>query len=311
MKLLRTLIIGFLTAALVMGIALPALAAGNTVNQYSSAYQMEQEKGPKVKVNKPKVDVDKVKENARGIVDKIKASIEKIRTEVVKGLVQGKSNDSLKIDGKEIFVDAQTKYHVPGVKNATLADIKEGMYVVAQTRKSDRKICARQIEVVPGKSTLRYEGKVTAFNYTPPVSGNVTAASDNATVAGNISIQQKSGEVLTFDILAGQFTVQPKGDTVQVGDLVTVIARHAPAGSNKLVATGVIIHHPVIQVSGNITAIDETNKTITVGTTVLKYSEKTVFELHGVLAVKVGQQATAWYREQVDNTRLAQRIRVK
>lgn len=139
------------------------------------------------------------------------------------------------------------------------------------------------------------QGKVTAYN-----------------TGDNITVQDKSGKSVTLEIIEGKFKILPKGTTVEVGDTVTVIS-HRAAAPNRPIATQVVVHPPrppVLQVTGIINNISENstdNGTITVGTTVLSYNDKTLIALRGALAVKVGQEATVFYR-QLDNHTLATRI---
>lgn len=147
--------------------------------------------------------------------------------------------------------------------------------------------------------------------------GNVTAFTYTEATGGNITIQAKSGTIVTFEIIAGKFKVLPKGAEVKIGAWVTVIGQRQPA-QNRLIASGVVVHPPrrapLKQITGTITAITESDNstgTITVGTTVLKYDANTLFALRGVgIRVKVGQPATVSYREQSDGTLLAKKVLV-
>ncbi len=147
--------------------------------------------------------------------------------------------------------------------------------------------------------------------------GNVTAFNYSEAAGGNITIQNKAGTSITFEIIAGKFKVLPKGAEVKVGEQVTDIGRRVQ-GHNNPVATGVVVHPPrpapLKQISGTITAITESDNstgTITIGTTVLNYDARTTFALRGVgLHVKVGQTATAFYRQQTGGTLLAKRVLV-
>lgn len=274
MKLLKTLVIPFLVVSLVLGIALPTLA-----NSKVTAPQTMASLKPDNEQRKP------------------------ARVQVIKGEVTAVSDNVIKVDDKEIIVTDETKFKIPGEgKDGSLADIKVGMNIIAQTRVDNGKFYARQIVVVPGRPDIvRHSGNVTAYSY------------DGAT-SGNITILDKDGKLITFDIVGGKFRILPKGAEVKVGEWVTVIAhRQPPAG--RLIATAVVVHlRPLPPITGIITNITETgsdNGTITIGTTVLKYDARTLFALRGVgLSVKVGQEATAFYREQADHSLLARRVLV-
>lgn len=269
MKLLKIFVFLILALALITGIALPSMAASQTDNQQLAAHPQQSKK-------------DK---DGKGSV------------QVIRGLVSGKSDNVIKVDAREVTVNDKTKYKVPGVKDATFADIKVGMHVVIQAQEENQKLIAWRVGVAPGRSALeRHQGKIMAYSYNPPNGGSIT-------------IEEKSGKRVTFQIVGDKFRIRPAGATPKVGDLVTVIASNEPP-RNELTAVGVVIHYPLLKLSGAITSIDETAKTITVGTTVFKYNDKTQFVLRGLLAVKVGQQATVFYRQQTDGSLLAKRVQI-
>lgn len=279
MKLFRVLVISLLAVTLLLGLALPA-AAGGGAGQPAGLTSLK----------------------AKGEIEKANHGKPAGKKTIIKGVVTAKSGDNITIEGRVATVTADTRYHVPGVKNASLADIPAGTYVIAQTMAQDGQNLARQIIAVPGRSVKHYRGEVTAF--TAPSSANATPA-----VNGSLTIKDKDNKTIEFTILPGEFQVKPEGETLKVGDPVTVIARHIP--QEKPVAVGVIIHRPALQVSGNVTAVNEAGKTITIGTTVLKYNAETVFELHGAPSLEVGQAATAWYQTQADLSLLLRRLVVK
>ncbi|MBI4333307.1 MAG: hypothetical protein HY673_18740 [Chloroflexi bacterium] len=267
MNLVKLIVLLALTAALVTGAVAPSLAANDMDNPRLAG---EPQQG---------------KKDGQG----------KGTVQVVKGAVTEKTGTVVKIDGREVGVNDWTKYKVPGVKNATLADVKVGMAVVARTVEEGGKLYARQLGVAPGKPPVtRQQGKITAYSYNPPNGGAIT-------------IQDKWGKLTTFQIVADKFTIKPAGAIPKVGDLATVVSNNEV----PLVATGLVIRYPPLKVSGAVTAIDESAKTITVGATVLKYDNKTVFVLRGVPGLKVTQQATVLYRQQADGSLLAKRVQVQ
>jgi plastocyanin len=365
----------------------------------------------------------------------------------IRGIVKAISANILTIGTANVSVVPETKYQVPGIKNATLADIKVGMNITAQIERINGHAYAALIAVVP--ITRHYVGEVTAYSYnaanggtitikdkdgktysfeiaageftiqpqgatvktgeqvtvltrqvrdedepvaigvqvTIPLehySGNVTAFNYNPDTGGNISIEEIGGKTLSFGILAhkfnvqpqgatvkvgshitvivqtppgatqpvavgaevviptqhfagkvteftfdpakggsiaivgtdgkklqfdiesGNFTIQPKGASVNVGDTVTVVAK--VLGGEHFVATGVVVQPKPVSVKGIINKIDQAGKTITIGTTVVSYDARTIFLLHGVLAVSQGLQATATCTEQPDHTLLANNV---
>ena len=367
----------------------------------------------------------------------------------IRGTVNATSADSITIGSTTVTVRPATRYHIPGIPNATLADIRVGMHVTALIERIKGHVYAAVINVIP--ITRYLVGKVTAYNYDPakggnisiedrsgtthtfdiatgnfsirpqggtitigehvtvvtrqltpddtPVaigvvvsptlahySGNVTAFSYNPATGGGISIEQKGGQILTFEIAArrfsmrpkgaevkigshiiivvqtpangsapvaiavyvavptthftgkvteftynpahngrisilekdgkrlnfriesGNFTIRPVGANVTVGDMVTVVAKVLEG--NHLVAIGVVVLPKLVSVTGTINNIDQTDKTITIGTTVVDYSTRTVFILHGMLSVTQGLQGNAICYEQADGTLLANGISV-
>ncbi len=288
----RLVIISGLLVCLILGMALPAFAASDSTRAEPSVlFQMEKEK------RKPP--------ELSPVIPRMK---------VIKGEVTAVSNISITIGDTEVFVDENTRYHIPalnkpttaaGIKGGTLADIQVGMLVTAMVVEKDGKPYARQIVVLPSRPVLKHHvGKVTEYSYDPATGGSIT-------------IEDKDGESFTFEILAGKFKILPPGAEVKVGETVTVISRRDPAQS-KLIADGVVVQKPITtpkptprpkmeRVSGEITAIDETAKTITIGDKVLTYDAETLFVLRGSLAVAAGQSALAYYVEK-DGTLLVQKV---
>lgn len=369
---------------------------------------------------------------------------------IVRGIVKAVSANSITIGTINVTVVLETRYGVLGIKNATLADIKVGMNVTAQTQKINGQAYAVYINVVPilrnfegnvtaysydtakggnisikdkgGKTysfkigtgefniqprgaTVKtgdrvtvstrqvqdgaepvaigvtvsipvehYSGNVTVFNYSPanggnitivgregkaftfnilankfsvrpegaivkvgsqvtvtvqtppgasrPVAtgveivipklsftGNVTEFSYAPTTGGKIAVVGRDGKKLNFDIEPGKFVVQPKDATIDVGDVVTVVAKIMDGG--RLVALEVVIQPKPVSIKGVINKIDPVGKTITIGTTVVSYDARTAFILHGVLAVSQGLQANAAGYEQPNHTILAVSISVE
>ncbi|MFH1015789.1 MAG: DUF5666 domain-containing protein, partial [Chloroflexota bacterium] len=280
MKLFRILAV-ILVASLLLGAALPALAQTPPDND---------SRGPKP-----------VKPFEKGKLG-VNAELAKFKT--IKGVVQEVAADKIKVDDKELFFAPDTAVKVPTLsKSAVFADIKVGMTVIVMVYEKDDKLYIRHINVVPGKPVMAHNvGKVVEFAY-------------NAATGGKIIIEPKKGDNVTFEILAGKFKILPEGAEVKVGSLVTVISNRDPTTVNRLIASGVVVHgvKPTpkpeeAKVSGVITAIDETAKTIKIGATVVTYTEKTSFVLQGQLAVKVGQEAVASCVKKEDGSLVAQKV---
>ncbi len=274
MKLFRILAV-ILVASLLLGVALPAFA--QTPPDTDS-------RGPKP-----------VKPFEKGKLG-VNAELAKFKT--IKGEVEEVAPDKIKVNGYELFVATDTKFKVPTLsKAAALADIKVGMLVIVLVYEKDGKLYIRHINVVPGKPVMAHNvGTVVEFAY-------------DAAAGGKITIEPKKGDNVTFEILAGKFKILPEGAEVKVGSLVMVISSRDPA-TNRLIASGVVVHgvKPPVQpekVAGVISAIDETVKTITIGETVLSYDGNTVFTLHGLLSVQVGQEAVAFCVKKEDGTLVA------
>ncbi len=223
------------------------------------------------------------------------------KAQVIKGVVTAISGSVITVNGKQITVDSQTKYHVPTLgKNASLADISVGMDVIAQTRVDNGIYYARQIEAAPKRiAPTAHTGNVTAFNY-------------DSAVGGNVTIKDKVGQTLIFDILAGKLNVRPKGAEVKVGEVVTVTASRDPAHA-RLIATAIVVHPaPLQKISGLIAAVTDNGNgagTVTIGSTVLNWDKNTVFAVHGAISVTPGRQAIAEYRNE-NGSLLAKRVQV-
>lgn len=294
MKLFRILAV-ILVMSLVLGAALPALAQGpaNTDSDDETKQVQPFQKG------KPGVKPEAVRPQL------LKPELAKFKT--IKGVVKEVAADKIKVEEFELFFAPDTAVKVPTLsKSAVRADIKVGMTVIVMVYEKDGKLYIRHINVIPGKPMISHHVG-TVVEYTEP-----TAGTD-----GKIIIQPKKGDKVTFDILAGKFKILPEGAKVDVGSLVTVISNREPSTVNRLIATGVVVHNTkpqpkpeAVKVSGLITAIDETAKTIKIGEIVVTYTEKTSFVLQGQLAVKVGQEAVASCLKKEDGTLVAQKVAI-
>lgn len=275
-KLIKTLAAAILVAVLVLGSAVPSLAADP----------------PRGEKRQPEV-------TSRSEKDREHGEFSRGKTVVIRGTVDNITGSIISVDGKPVTTNSDTKVKLSGLgRDATVADIKAGMQIVAQGTKQGTDFVARQILAVPGKPEFVHRV------------GTVIAFSNNST-GGSITVQDKKGDNTTFKILPGQFKVLPAGSEVKVGDKVTVISHRNPA-TNEVIASGVVIHRPetdkerpeakLQSASGNVTALTSTN--ITVGSTVIGYDANTVFVLKGlagtvngdgVTFTLVGQSVTVFY----------------
>jgi len=292
MKLFRILAV-ILVASLLLGAALPALAQAPTDTNSDGTNQVQPQPFQK---GKPGVRPEAVRPQL------LKPELAKFK--VIQGVVKEVAADKIKVDDNELFFAPDTAVKVPTLsKSAVFADIKVGMMVIVMVYEKDGKLYIRHINVVPGKPVMAHNvGTVVEFAYDPAAGGKIT-------------IEPKKGDNVTFEILAGKFKILPDGAEVKVGSLVTVISSRDPATVNRLIASGVVVHgvKPPVQpekVAGVISAIDETVKTITIGETVLSYDGNTVFTLHGLLSVQVGQEAAASFVKKDDGTLLALKVTV-
>jgi hypothetical protein len=206
MRLLRTLGIVVVICGLLLGAALPALAAGPG-------------KGDRGRWWEGKVEV------VRGQVS-INASSPPLGATGV-----------INVDSKTIYVTANTTYKVPGLKTAGISDI-DGKYIVAQCDIAAAGLWARHVIVVPGG----LEGGKPEYGY-KHYAGNVTTYDYDPNMGGNITIQDKSGNLIPFQINDGDFRIMPSGATVAAGEWVTVISyRESP--STQLIAVGARVYLP-------------------------------------------------------------------
>jgi hypothetical protein len=292
MKLFRILAV-ILVASLLLGVALPAFAQTPTDTNSDGTNQVQPQPFQK---GKPGVRPEAVKPQL------LKPELAKFK--VIKGVVKEVAADKIKVEDFELFFAPDTAVKVPTLSNAAaFADIKVGMTVIIMVYEKDGKLYIRHINVVPGKPVMAHNvGTVVEFAY-------------DAAAGGKITIEPKKGDNVTFEILAGKFKILPEGAEVKVGSLVTVISSRDPATVNRLIASGVVVHgvKPPVQpekVAGVISAIDETATTITIGETVVTYTEKTLFALRGQLAVATGQEAVAFCVKKEDGTLVALRVLV-
>ena len=279
MKLFKILAV-ILVLSLTLGMAIPAFAQAPPKNGRDGI--------------RPVVPFEKGKAGIK--TQMLKPETAKFKT--IKGEVTEVGADYIKVGDTQLFVAPDTAFKVPTLgKSAALADIKVGMTVIVLGYEKDGKLYIRYINVIPGKPEFKHNvGKVVEYSYDPATGGKIV-------------IETKGGENVTFTILAGKFKILPEGAMVEVGSMVTVISNREPSTANQLIADGVVVHgvKPVPppaheKVSGVITEIDEVAKTIKIGETVVKYTEKTLFALRGQLAHDVDQEAVVLCLKNADGS---------
>ncbi|MGE5265056.1 MAG: DUF5666 domain-containing protein [Acidobacteriota bacterium] len=145
------------------------------------------------------------------------------------GTVTGKSGSTFTVSTKQgavvVTVTPSTRIHLPGKRNATLADIAIGDRVAVNGTPTKDGLTAKQVAVAPGKPTVQHRvGKVTAY-----------------TAGSSITIETVQGKSETFAVNGQTVIRNPKGSGVAVGDRVTIVARRVPA-TDTFTARAIVVH---------------------------------------------------------------------
>lgn len=204
MRLLRTLVIAVVICGLLLGAALPALADGLGAGDRGCWWE------DKVEVVRGQASVNpgSPPPGAAGVID---------------------------VNSQTVYVTADTTYKLPGLKSATISDI-DGKYIVVQCDVAAAELWARHVIVVPGRlgsgkpeyGYRHYAGSITTYSYQPNTGGTIT-------------IQDKSGDLVSLQISAGNFEILPSDATVAVGEWVTVVG-YGESPSTQLVALGLRVY---------------------------------------------------------------------
>jgi hypothetical protein len=149
-----------------------------------------------------------------------------------KGVISAVDPSSLTLtlaDGSSVSVglSTDTRIQVPGVQNATAADLQTGMTVMVQARPDDiGNLIASFVHAIPGKpARVHRVGWVT--EYTEGVS---------------LTIQASDGNFYTFTLTADtKILPAERAAELAVGSRVTVIAPRDPA-SPIVTAQGIVVH---------------------------------------------------------------------
>jgi len=225
---------------------------------------------------------------------------EKNRPRLVQGHVTDVGDDSLIVetrDGEvEVLITEETQFRVPGVPQATLADIEVGVQVVIQPKAGDGETVTARIVAVKGPDRLQ-----DFF-----VRGTVTA------VAGDrVSVESAEGEKTTLLITdATRFWVpgEPPTTTVElnVDDPVLAMGKPQPGdpGEKVLEANLIVVASdeelPKILIRGRVVAV--TRQTIVVqagrGERAITVLPRTRFQsaggrVHSARDVRQGEQIIA------------------
>lgn len=171
---------------------------------------------PKMATPKPGAEAKELRGNA---------SLAKRRG--IKGTLSAKSSDSITVGTKsgtiEIEVNDQTKYKVPGKKDATLDDIPVDSTVAVRVSRTVSETTALAVHLIPGKPQRVHRV------------GEVSALTDTS-----ITVKNKKGEESTFSLIH-ETKYLPAGEKPKVGDVVTVVASRIPSEPNWT-AKAVVIH---------------------------------------------------------------------
>ncbi|MBI4297778.1 MAG: hypothetical protein HY676_04535 [Chloroflexi bacterium] len=191
-----------------------------------------------IKAGLGKASLDDLAVNDRAVATYNQTSMEASRLAVSQpiakhhtfvGTIKSKASASFVVTTKQgdatVNVNAQTKYNVPGVKNATLANFKEGDKVAVLAVETSSGNLVLHVVLIPGKPTFIHRvGTVDAY------------------VAGtSITLKDKKGELSTFIVTADTKIVLKRGATaVSIGEQAIVVARRNPA-TDQFTAMSILV----------------------------------------------------------------------
>lgn len=147
------------------------------------------------------------------------------------GTVQTASDDSFLLATKAdddllVLVTDKTRFHIPGLKSATLADLEPGDRAAVSGTPSPSGFTAKNVAVAPGKPIIQHHvGIVSAY-----IEGS------------SVTIKDKRAAEFTFTLTADT-VVKGQGETgeIAVGSRVTVVARRIPS-EGSYTATAIVVH---------------------------------------------------------------------
>ncbi len=251
-----------------------------------------------------------------------------VKMRIVRGEVTAVGADNITVQPRDgvpiqIFVEEDSKFKLPTWGRAVaLEDIQPGMQVVALVYEKESKLYARRIAIIPGKPRYRhYVGEVTDYN----VGDNITIQPREGDPV-TFTIDPEKFKILPpgATVEEGKWvTVVSRRQSVD-DELVAVAVwvhpvkllapeefREQLRGRLRWMEMERLRFWELERITGIIANIDEANTSLTVGETVLDYNEGTIIILKGVIGLQTGQSATAFYEEQEGGTLLAKLILVK
>ncbi|MEK7281735.1 MAG: DUF5666 domain-containing protein [Chloroflexota bacterium] len=181
-----------------------------------------------LKAGRGKASLDDLAVNDRAVATYKQATLEASRIVVSHpiakhhaflGTIKSKASASLVVTTKKqgdvtVNVNDQTKYHVPGVKDATLANFKEGDKVAVLAVETASGNLALHVNLIPGRPMFVHRvGTIEAY------------------VAGtSITLKDKKGQSSTVAVNGDTKIVLKRGATeVTVGEQAIVVAKRDPA----------------------------------------------------------------------------------
>lgn len=221
-------------------------------------------------------------------------AIQSSSKDVIKGTVQSVSGNVITLaSGKQITVDANTKYTSPGDKDNTLADVVPGVAILAQVKETDSGALAVAVHILgQANANNGYNGVVTT--YTP---------------GSSITIVDGQGTLTTFAINANTKVNFPAGVTaIQAGDAVTVTGTRDSSGT---LTANVINVHRVRVIEGTVTALAAGSITIqpSDGSPVIaSVDANTIYAIKGKASVAVGDTVKVVATTQSDGSLLAKAV---
>lgn len=149
----------------------------------------------------------------------------------IHGTVLSKAENSFVVQTKNdrvtVNVNGQTRFYLPGKRDATFADLQVNDRVMVNGRLEGSAFTARLVVIAPRRPIIRHAlGTVIAYE-----------------AGKSITVQPARGNPLTFTINERTRIVYPKGVTeIKVGDRVVVVGEQAwPWGETPIVAKVIIV----------------------------------------------------------------------
>lgn len=150
----------------------------------------------------------------------------------IHGTVLSKAENSFIVqtkNGRQVTanVNGQTRFYLPGKRDATFADLQIGDRVMVNGWLEGSTFTARLVVIAPRRPIIRHAlGTVTAYD-----------------AGKSITVQPARGNPVTFTINERTRIVYPKGiSEIKIGDRVVVVGEQAwPWGETPIVARVIIV----------------------------------------------------------------------